>query len=521
MTSWSSRPRGVSVARLRKNRAAAGVQEGVVAGGAHVRLDRPGDVGDDVDLLVPGEHLQAAAARPDDERRRHVLARDRALPGVPRAAEPGVLGVAPSGVEREDAVLDDPAGDLGLDSSEEGELEDVRVPEDVALVAVTRKPLRADRGAAAVRRSRGDQLGRREAHADLGVLIPVDLDVGDVPDLCPRRSMGVEQRVEAGVLGRPGNADGGWPGQRDLALGVDGDEAVDPELVARGEIAFDGPAAHVLAGNVLAGERRVACGGAHGEHVVDGHAVSGRPAVEDGDLADAACRDHLDVGKRPVRLVRVQCGDDLDSGPGTVLDRQLQANGADVAVGEAHDPLGPEPQGAAVGIDAAQRTLEPERTQVEPAGVLEDVPFPGAQVPPSDRDLGGGPVGDHHQVLLAGRHPVEEAGDVRARRRARPALVRRSANAQKPVREGEQRLGGRLGHGVVARPLDHPPVGRGRWADRLLRLGRRRGGGGTEIGLRIQELDEGRRASAHVDDARRDAVRLAPDRDDRRTRRQP
>ena len=127
---------------------------------------------------------------------------------------------------------------------------------------------------------------------------------------------------------------------------------------------------------MLRGERRAARGCAHGERVVDGHAVAGRPAVEDGDLADAARGDHLDVRQRPVRLVGAERGDDLDPGPGAVLDGQLEPDGADVPVGEAHDPLASEPQRAAVGVDAAERALEPERAQVEPAGVLEDAATP-------------------------------------------------------------------------------------------------------------------------------------------------
>ena len=390
---------------------------------------------------MPGQHLQTPAARPDDERRGDVLARGRALPGVPRAAQADALSVPASRVEREHAVLDDPARDVRTDGCEERQLEDVGVPEDVALVAVSGETLGADRRPAALGRGGGDQLSRREPHTQLGILVAVDLDVGELPHLRPCRPVGFEEGVEARRLRRSGGPDGRRPRQRDLPLGVDHDEPVDAQLLARRQVALHGPAAHVVADRVLGGDGRAARERTHRERVIDRDPVARRARVQDLDLADASGRDELDMRQRPVALVGAEGGDHLDAGFGPVLERELEPDRADMAVGEARKPLGVEPPRAAVGIDAAQRALEAQRPEVEPAGVLEDVPLPRTQGPAGDRDLAGGPVGDHHQVLLTGRRAVEEARDVRPRSRPWAALVGRSANPHEPVAEREQRLG--------------------------------------------------------------------------------
>ena len=149
--------------------------------------------------------------------------------------------------------------------------------------------------------------------------------------------------------------------------------------------------------------------------------------------------------------------------------------------------------------------------------MLHDSPLPRAKRPAGHDDLRRGPIADHDEVLLAGDGAVVEARDVRARHRPGAVLVGRSPDPHEPVREREERLRRRLVDGVVPGSLDDPAVRRRRRGDGLLQLGLWGGGRQrAEVGLRVEQLHECGRTSAQVQDAARDAVRLASDRDDGR-----
>ena len=81
--------------------------------------------------------------------------------------------------------------------------------------------------------------------------------------------------------------------------------------------------------------------------------------MEHGDLADVAGGDELHVRERAVGLARPHGAHDLDARIRAGFERQLQADRADVAVGQARDPLRAQTKRPAVGVDAPDRALEP------------------------------------------------------------------------------------------------------------------------------------------------------------------
>ncbi len=158
--------------------------------------------------------------------------------------------------------------------------------------------------------------------------------------------------------------------QRPFPLGVDGDEPVDLELVARAR-ARPRPSgrSRPSTGVPLGGDLGSAEPGCDRQPDIDGDAAARGARVQQIDAVGTARGHDLDVRQRLLLLVGVHAGVGAHACGGPFLEHQPQADRTQVAPRQAHQPARLEPQAAPVGIDAAQGALEHHRVQVEPAPV--------------------------------------------------------------------------------------------------------------------------------------------------------
>ncbi len=166
-------------------------QKGVVAGDAPVLHDGVGDVGRNVNLDVarPDAHEFLRIAEMRHPRRRDLVACLGALPRELRAGEAIAGGLAARAGQAVVAVHEHVAGQRREGVDQIGQDEDLRVPEDVAAIAVAAERLGPNADPLVVLRRGGQQLEQVEAHGQLGLFVPLDVYVPFAPDGTPGRDV--------------------------------------------------------------------------------------------------------------------------------------------------------------------------------------------------------------------------------------------------------------------------------------------------------------------------------------------
>src|ERR1019366_2559079 len=107
---------------------------------------RPSDVGHDVLFMGAGCDLDDLTARSSDLAGGDVTAVAGRLPGEAGTLQPETLGRRARGRKATDAVLENGSGCSGLDRSERGKHEHIRVPEHVSGVGIASQSPRTDSG---------------------------------------------------------------------------------------------------------------------------------------------------------------------------------------------------------------------------------------------------------------------------------------------------------------------------------------------------------------------------------------
>ena len=337
------------------------------------------------------------------------------LPRVERAAEPHLRRLLPRSGQVAVPVLEQRAGRLRLRVDEEGEHEDLGVPEDVQEVGHAAQAAGADRHGVLGRMRRADHVVDGEAQRVLVVGVAVDAQVGGVPGGVPRRAVPPQQLVVADVA-RP--LQGPARDLRRRHLGARRDDRREP--VHRGRVPrLEAPADDVArllrrARDGRAGRRS----GGHREHVP--------AAVAAARARDQAGRvvEHLEL-RLPGRPAGVGDADGAlpHDRAGEVLRRGLRARGHHLAVGQRGEAGRADADAAAAAQPLAPRAEDDAVAHVQHALVLDDLAVREGHRAAGHHEPEAGPVGRRDRLPEgAGRRSRRR----RRRRRRWPASRSRS-----------------------------------------------------------------------------------------------
>ncbi len=223
--------RGPEAGRFDEQPSTVPSREGGVPAPGHVCGDGPGDIGDDVQLSLPGPDADRMSGRARHPGWCHVTTISCRLPrepGSPQASVPrGGLG---SG-QPLDAVGEHGAGGCRAGRREEGQHEDFRVPEDVALVRRSGEAAGSQRSLAC-HGDRTVEVEEGEVDRALQLIVAVDADAHLPPAARPRLAMLAQEACEPELLTARevllGGLDGRCPvGARDVR-----GQAVEPSYLA-------------------------------------------------------------------------------------------------------------------------------------------------------------------------------------------------------------------------------------------------------------------------------------------------
>jgi len=233
------RARGPEARRLEQHLDAHRGHEDIVGGGLPVLPHAPRDVGRDVVLHEPAEDGDHLAVRPDAVGRRGLHALVGGLPRVQRPAVAHVARLLASPGEVAVAVGQQRARRLRMGVDEEGEHEDLRVPEHVQEVAHAAQAAGADAHRIFGRVGGADHVVDAEAQGGLVIGVAVHHQVRVAPALVPCRAVPAEQLVEAQLLRPRQRAACGVDRGHSGARRDDGGQPVDGRRVAGLETAAD------------------------------------------------------------------------------------------------------------------------------------------------------------------------------------------------------------------------------------------------------------------------------------------
>ncbi len=443
-------------------------QEGVVARHPPVLHDGVGDVGGDVNLDVagPDAHQLLGVAEVGNPGRRHFVARLGALPRELRAGVAVAGRLAARAGQAVVAVHEHVAGQRREDVDKIGQDEDLRVPEDVAAIAVAAERLGPDADAVVVLRRGHQQLEQVEAHGQLSLVVALNHHVAVAPDAGPGGDVGGAQAVvgravhfgqgaghNAGRLARCRRVPGRW-----VAVGGDGHQLVGLQRltglqVGRGQ---QGGLAGAQVGGALGavvGRGLGAEGRGHGQGALG---VARAGAQPDG-VAALALLFQVQVQQVLVGHVAVDGGAD-DHGAGVRDGRHQQANGGHVPARVGDEALEVQVDRLAVGGLPQHGAAQHPGAQVGVALEVEHAPLVEAEVVAVDGDGQSQPVGQVNQLGEDDGHVVPHAVGQGQGRLAGVALLERAAGGERAIAQGEDRLHVVL-RGRVEAALDDVPAG--------------------------------------------------------------
>ncbi len=143
----------------------------------------------DLDVTRPDAHQLLGVAEVGNPGRRHFIARLGALPRELRAVEAVAGGLATRAGQTVVAVHEHVASQRGEGVDQIGQDEDLRVPEDVAAIAITAECLGPDADPFVLLWRGGQQLEQVEAYRQLGLVVPLNDHVPFAPDGIPGRDV--------------------------------------------------------------------------------------------------------------------------------------------------------------------------------------------------------------------------------------------------------------------------------------------------------------------------------------------
>ena len=390
------RPRGIPFQPARpvagglvEDLGAVVAQELPVTGRGNVAEDAIGHAGGDMDLLLPGPDPVLPVRRPF---RRRLPAGIGGFPGVLRAPEAVLARVLQRARQGMVAIGEQRPRRLGLGEDEEGQQEDLGIPEDMPLVALARERLGADIGAG-VLLVRGDQQvidaePRREAR----LRIAGDHAVAGVPFRAPRggalletgghaapsRRIEAVEHVPADVPGRhvARGGDGGEfledmrhapacldPGDLRHALVVARTAQEARALRQREDRAGADRDAGIERSNLDIGPFRVNRGRLYRQMPAPGPFLPDDLGVEHRLLAP---------GRQPVEIVALGVERALHrEARGMVLRRDAQPDAAEMAIGQRGEAQAGHPRFAPLPVAEQGVAMQESGLQVEDAPVLE------------------------------------------------------------------------------------------------------------------------------------------------------